>query len=258
MFLFAHKTKTPLSTYADSYRHPATIKQDYKDPPLWAWEENKFITKGLRKPMVECHVDQQSLEKVVKNAVEDYTHKPPVTGKPYLPQKYWIPEAEAEKYKPNFISGDRYATGKTGPYNAGWNKYPTCLPRLPKESGMEPVTPGTPVDGPPKSEHFNNYEREVMVNMLNSLTRKQLPSIQPRNIRSIPPLNHRPGMKCMISNLPPRLYDFANVKWNSSHFKFIGGPQRNHFVIHPEFMSENCSVYRSCQAMIRAKDEVVK
>ncbi|XP_074136335.1 sperm microtubule inner protein 6 isoform X3 [Sminthopsis crassicaudata] len=181
MFLFAHKTKTPISTYADSYRHPATIKQDYKDPPLWAWEENKFITKGLRKPMVESHVDQQSLEKMVKNAVEDYTNKAPVTGKPYLPQKYWIPEAEAEKYKPTYISGDKYATGKTGPQNnAGWNKYPTCLPRLPKENGMEPVTHGTPVDGPPKPERFNNYEREVMVNMLNSLTRKQLPSIQPR------------------------------------------------------------------------------
>ncbi|XP_043834917.1 spermatid-specific manchette-related protein 1 isoform X1 [Dromiciops gliroides] len=180
MFLFAHKTKTPISTYTDSYRPPSSIKQDYKDPPLWAWEENKFVSKGLKRPMLERHVDQQSLEKMVKRAVEEYSYKGSVPGNPYLPHKYWISEAE-ERYNPTFISGDRYGTWRTGPYNsAGWNKYTTYLPRLPKEAGMETVIRGMPLDYPPKPDRFNNYEREVVVNMLNSLSRNQLPSIQPR------------------------------------------------------------------------------
>ena len=44
MFLFSHKTKTPIRTYSDSYRAPTSIKEVYKDPPLWAWEANKFVT----------------------------------------------------------------------------------------------------------------------------------------------------------------------------------------------------------------------
>lgn len=44
MFLFSHKTKTPISTYSDSYRDPTSIKEGYKDPPLWAWEANRFVT----------------------------------------------------------------------------------------------------------------------------------------------------------------------------------------------------------------------
>lgn len=44
MFLFSRKTKTPISTYSDSYRAPTSIKEVYKDPPLWAWEANKFVT----------------------------------------------------------------------------------------------------------------------------------------------------------------------------------------------------------------------
>ena len=44
MFLFSRKTKTPISTYNDSYRAPTSIKEVYKDPPLWAWEANKFVT----------------------------------------------------------------------------------------------------------------------------------------------------------------------------------------------------------------------
>lgn len=44
MYLFSRKTKTPISTYTDSYRAPTSIKEVYKDPPLWAWEANKFVT----------------------------------------------------------------------------------------------------------------------------------------------------------------------------------------------------------------------
>lgn len=44
MFLSSRKTKTPISTYSDSYRAPTSIKEVYKDPPLCAWEANKFVT----------------------------------------------------------------------------------------------------------------------------------------------------------------------------------------------------------------------
>lgn len=45
MFLFSRKTKTPISTYSDSYRPPTSIKEVYVDPPLRAWETNKFVTR---------------------------------------------------------------------------------------------------------------------------------------------------------------------------------------------------------------------
>ncbi|XP_026944778.1 sperm microtubule inner protein 6 isoform X3 [Lagenorhynchus albirostris] len=69
-----------------------------------------------------------------------------------------------------------------GPYNCtGWNKCATYLPRLPKEAGMETVVRGMPLVYPPKPERLNAYEREVVVNMLNSLSRnKPLPEITPR------------------------------------------------------------------------------
>ncbi|XP_060266855.1 sperm microtubule inner protein 6 isoform X3 [Ovis aries] len=67
-----------------------------------------------------------------------------------------------------------------GPYNC-WDKCTTYLPRLPKEAGMETVVRGMPLVYPPKPERLNAYEREVVVNMLNSLSRNQpLPQITPR------------------------------------------------------------------------------
>nr|XP_037854246.1 spermatid-specific manchette-related protein 1 isoform X1 [Chlorocebus sabaeus] len=68
------------------------------------------------------------------------------------------------------------------PYNSSCcNKYTTYLPRLPKEAGMETAVRGMPLECPPKPERLNAYEREVMVNMLNSLSRnQQLPRITPR------------------------------------------------------------------------------
>ncbi|XP_074052682.1 sperm microtubule inner protein 6 isoform X2 [Macrotis lagotis] len=240
-----------------------------------------LVTQGLKKPMLENQINKQSLEKMVKRAVEEYSYKGSVPGNSYLPNKYWISEAE-ERCNPTFISGDRYATWRTGPYNsAGWNKYATYLPRLPKEVGLETEIRGMPLEYTPKSERFNSYEQEVVVNMLNSLSRKQLPAIQPRytvpgrlpfqgyespctgrhyclrgmdyyatgvpsnechltqlTVRSAPPFNHRPPPP------PSSMYHYTNLKWNTSHFKLIGGPQRNHYIIHPEFVSDTHPVYR--------------
>lgn len=44
MFLFAHKTKTPISTYTESYRPPQSMMHNYKEPLSNTWKKNEFIT----------------------------------------------------------------------------------------------------------------------------------------------------------------------------------------------------------------------
>uniref|UniRef100_H9GAR2 Sperm microtubule inner protein 6 n=1 Tax=Anolis carolinensis TaxID=28377 RepID=H9GAR2_ANOCA len=130
------------------------------------------LLQGLTVPRVDHPIDQNHLDKLVKRAVQEYAYMNPTEASVYRPYKYWVTREE-EKFNPVFTGDDRYATWRTGPYNsAGWNRYTTYLPRIPKESGMESIL------RPPKPERLNNYEREVVVNMLNSLSRKQLPSLQ--------------------------------------------------------------------------------
>ncbi|XP_030109697.1 sperm microtubule inner protein 6 isoform X4 [Mus musculus] len=85
-----------------------------------------------------------------------------------------------DKCCPSYLDNDRYNTWKTSPCSNYWNKYTGCLPRLSKDTGMESVR-GMPLEYPPKQERLNAYEREVVVNMLNSLSRNRtLPQIVPR------------------------------------------------------------------------------
>ncbi|XP_034358176.1 sperm microtubule inner protein 6 isoform X4 [Arvicanthis niloticus] len=156
MFLFSRKTKTPISTYSDSYRAPTSIKEVYKDPPLWAWEANKFVTPGLTQTM-HRHVDPEALQKMAKCAAQDYTYKSSISGHPYLPEKYWLSQDEEDKCCTSYLDNDRYNTWKTNPYNNYWNKYTTCLPRLSKDTGMETVVRGMPLEYPPKPERLNAY-----------------------------------------------------------------------------------------------------
>ncbi|XP_059110128.1 spermatid-specific manchette-related protein 1 isoform X1 [Peromyscus eremicus] len=298
MFLFSRKTKTPISTYSDSYRAPTSIKEVYKDPPLWAWEANKFVTPGLTQTM-HRHVDPEALQKMVKCATQDYTYKSSISGHPYLPEKYWLSQDEEDKCCTSYLDNDRYNSWRTGPpYNSYWNKYTTCLPRLPKDAGMETVVRGMPLEYPPKPERLNAYERDVVVNMLNSLSRNRtLPQIAPRcgcvdplpgrlpfqgyespcsgrhyclrgmdycttgdtsterrlrplcseepTVRSVSPYGHRPGMLCAVTTPPLSYYPFPNLRWDTSHFKKTGGPQRNNYVVHPEFVSESYPLYHS-------------
>ncbi|XP_013214496.1 sperm microtubule inner protein 6 isoform X3 [Ictidomys tridecemlineatus] len=157
MFLFSRKTKTPISTYSDSYRAPTSIKEVYKDPPLWAWEANKFVTRGLTQTM-ERHVDPEALQKMIKCATQDYGYKSSISGHPYFPEKYWLSQEEEDKCLSSYMDNDRCSTWRTEPYNcAYWNKYTTCLPRLPKEAGMETVVRGMPLECPSKPERLNAY-----------------------------------------------------------------------------------------------------
>ncbi|KAG5213106.1 hypothetical protein JEQ12_008892 [Ovis aries] len=95
MFLFSRKTKTPISTYSDSYRAPTSIKEVYKDPPLWAWEANKFVTRGLTQT-AQRHVDPDALQKMLKCAVQDYSCKGSIPSHPYFPEKYWLCPEEGD------------------------------------------------------------------------------------------------------------------------------------------------------------------
>ncbi|XP_060055248.1 sperm microtubule inner protein 6 isoform X2 [Erinaceus europaeus] len=293
MFLFSRKTKTPVSTYTDSYRAPTSIKEVYKDPPLYAWEANKFVTPGLTHTM-RRQVDPEALQKMLRCAVEDYTYKSCIPAHPYLPEKYWISQMEDRCYP----YGDRCNILRMEPYYcSGWNnRYTTCLPQLPKDAGMETVVRGMPLECPPKPEQLNSYERSVVANMLNTLTRYQtLPQITPRcgcvdalprrlpfqgyqsacsgrhyclrgmdyyltgepctqrslrplcsqlpTVRSVPPCEHRPGMQCAVITPPPSYCPCPNLRWDTSHFKKTGGPQRNNYVVHPEFVSESYPKY---------------
>ncbi|KAI5158337.1 spermatid-specific manchette-related protein 1 isoform X2 [Manis pentadactyla] len=293
MFLFSRKTKTPISTYSDSYRPPTSIKEVYKDPPLWAWETNKFVTPGLTQT-IQRHVDPEALPKMVKCAMQDYCYKDSIPGHPYLPEKYWLSQEE-DKCNPNYLCSDPYNTWRTKPYNCtSWNKHTMYLPRLPKEAGMETVVRGMPLEYPTKPDRLNAYEREVVVNMLNSLSRNQ-PQITPRcgcadplpgrlpfqgyesacsgrhyclrgmdyyatglpgterrlrppcaqqpTVRSVSPYEHRPGMQCAVITPPPSYCPSPNLRWFTSHFKKTSGPQRNNYVVHPEFVSETYPDY---------------
>uniref|UniRef100_A0A8D2LMR0 Chromosome 9 open reading frame 24 n=1 Tax=Varanus komodoensis TaxID=61221 RepID=A0A8D2LMR0_VARKO len=181
MFIFSHKTATPISTYTDSYRIPRRTKESYTEPSPCAWlPPPPSPWGGLTVPRVEHPVDQAHLEKMVKQAEQEYSYRNSIEPTAYRPYKYWVTREE-ERFNPVFIGDDRYATWRTGPYNsAAWNRYTTYLPRIPREAGMETILRGMPMQYPPKPERLNNYEREVVVNMLNSLSRKQLPSLQHR------------------------------------------------------------------------------
>ncbi|KAI4542382.1 hypothetical protein MJG53_020480 [Ovis ammon polii x Ovis aries] len=225
MFLFSRKTKTPISTYSDSYRAPTSIKEVYKDPPLWAWEANKFVTRGLTQT-AQRHVDPDALQKMLKCAVQDYSCKGSIPSHPYFPEKYWL---------------------------------------CPEEGRALLLT----------------HSREVVVNMLNSLSRNQpLPQITPR-CGCVDPLPGRlpfqgyesacsgrhyclrgmdysvSGPPCTERRLRPLCTELPTVrfagprrrrapppnKWDTSHFKKTGGSQRNNYVVHPEFVSETYPDY---------------
>lgn len=45
MFIFAHKTDTPISTYRDSYRVPCRTDNSYKEPNLSMGDMSHLVSK---------------------------------------------------------------------------------------------------------------------------------------------------------------------------------------------------------------------
>ncbi|XP_054979983.1 spermatid-specific manchette-related protein 1 [Sorex araneus] len=195
MFLFSRKTKTPISTYTDSYRVPTSIKEVYKDPSLRVWEANKSVTRGLTQRRQQPECSNTALQRMVNCTVQDYPYKDSFTGHPYFPEKYWISPLAANRCSPNYQWEDQYKPWRMEPsYYTSWNnRYLTPLPQLPKIPGME-TSGGMLEECPCRPERFSpcgldlQYslrpcasENQVMANMMHSLSRYQpLPQISPR------------------------------------------------------------------------------
>ncbi|XP_049627031.1 spermatid-specific manchette-related protein 1 [Suncus etruscus] len=176
MFLFSHKTKTPISTYTDSYRVPTSIKEVYKDPSLRVWEVNKFVTRGLTQRMQHPE-NLDDLQRMVNCTMQDYTYKDTFTGHPYFPEKYWISPLEVNRCPPNYQWGDQYNSWRMEPYYyVSWNnRYPTFLPPLPKQpaqtlralgdaaEGAGQAGYGGPARAPQKEQVFVARDRVSML-----------------------------------------------------------------------------------------------
>ncbi|KAG8131330.1 hypothetical protein E2320_017903, partial [Naja naja] len=58
-------------------------------------------------------------------------------------------------------------------------------------------------------------------------------------VGSFPYYDHQVDMMlcARLPSLPPS-FPYMNLKWDTSHFKRSGGPERDSYIIHPEFVSE--------------------
>ncbi|NXJ05207.1 SMRP1 protein, partial [Odontophorus gujanensis] len=69
--------------------------------------------------------------------------------------------------------------------------------------------------------------------------RRHLHALPEPTVRSIPCCNYSPAvMVCAPTYLPQPSYPYMSPRWDSSHFKKLGGVQRGSYAIHPEFTSE--------------------
>ncbi|NXC45415.1 SMRP1 protein, partial [Penelope pileata] len=302
MFLFSQKHRTPVSTYTDSYRPPCTLTKSIRErAPLSLCKENKFVTQGLTMTQEKNTLSQGQPDKLIKAVMQEYLYWNAVDPTAYWPEKYWLTRPE-EKYNPVLVNEDKYISWRTGPYNsAAWNKYCTYLPLPPKEKRMETFLRSIPVPYPPKPACLNDYEKEVVADMLRRVSRLSPPSVQPvysmsgrkpfqgyyspcsgrhyclrgmdyyvdgdpsirrhlntlaeRTVRlgwdgtswewingcfgSIPCCNYSlTAIPCAPTRPPQPSYQYMSPRWDSSHFKKLGGVQRGSFTIHPEFSSE--------------------
>ncbi|XP_068782485.1 sperm microtubule inner protein 6-like [Struthio camelus] len=256
MFLFAQETKTPVSTYTDSYRPPNSVKKTFQEPPSLLWKENKFVTKGLAMPPVQNPASQGQPEKLLRAAAQEYAYRNATDPTAYWPEKYWVTRQE-ERFNPVFVDEDTYVTWRTAPYNsAAWNKYTAYLPRLPKEAKMETVPRGVPLRHPPRPEHLDLCEGQAVADALGGVSRPQLPSLQrPHAAAARKPCQgyYSPcsgrhyclrGMDYYADRglaASRHLHPLAErtVRWDTSHFRKAGGVQRGSYTIHPEFVSES-------------------
>ncbi|NWI67333.1 SMRP1 protein, partial [Todus mexicanus] len=276
MFLFARKHKTPVSTYTDSYRPPCSVKRTVKDLDLQqVWKENNFVTQGLTMPPVQNPSQGQS-EQLLKTAIEACCRNTTDPAS-FRPWKYWLGRSE-EKYNPVLVNEDKYVTWRTGPYNsAAWNKHSSCLPLPPKDTRMETYLHSVPTSCSPKLVCFTPFEREVMVDMLHSVPlysvtgrggpsqgyyspcsgrhyclrgmdyyvdgssaiRRHLHGLGERAVRSTPCCSCSPRPTLCVSTRCHRPSNtYSSPRWDTSHFKKIGGPRKGSYIIHPEFASE--------------------
>ncbi|KAM6364379.1 LOW QUALITY PROTEIN: sperm microtubule inner protein 6-like [Pluvialis apricaria] len=158
MFLFAQKSKTPVSTYTDSYCLLCSVKKTIQEQALLQlWKRNKFVMQGLTMPLVQNLGSRGQPARLIKAAMQEYyRNATDPTG--WLAPKN-IPACRfyvAEKYNAVFVNKDKYITWRMGPYNStAWNKHSSYLPLLPKEMKMETFLHSIPVLCHPKPACLN-------------------------------------------------------------------------------------------------------
>ncbi|XP_064294813.1 sperm microtubule inner protein 6 [Phalacrocorax carbo] len=276
MFLFSKKHKTPVSTYTDSYRPPRSVKKTIQEQgPQQLQKENKFVTQGLTMPPVQNPVSRGQSEQQIKAAIQEYYRNIDPTA--YWPWKFWQARSK-EKYNPVFVNEDKYITWRTGPCNsAAWNKHSSYVPLLPKETRMDTFLHSILVPYPPKSTCLNQFEREVVANVLQKLpvytvtgrgpfqgyyspcsgchyclrgtdyyvdgaptTRRHLHALGEKAVRSTPCCSYSPRaiFSTYTHRAQPSSPYYRSPRWDTSHFSKTGGVQRGSYTIHPEFISE--------------------
>ncbi|KAM9262064.1 sperm microtubule inner protein 6 [Morus bassanus] len=245
MFLFSKKHKTPVSTYTDSYRPPCSVKKTIREEsPQQLWKENKFVTQGLTMPPVQNPASQGQSEQLIKAAIQEYYRNTDPAA--YWPWKYW-PVRSKEKYNPVFVNEDKYITWRTGPYNStAWSKQSSYLPLLPKETRTDTFLHSILMPYPPRTTCLNQFEREVVANVLHRLPVYTVTGRGPFQSYCNPCSGCHyclRGMDYYVDGAAAtrrHLHTLGEraVRWDMSHFSKTGGFQRGSYTIHPEFISE--------------------
>ncbi|NXH21905.1 SMRP1 protein, partial [Bucco capensis] len=270
MFLISKKHKTPVSTYSDSYCLPYSDKKTTQEQTSeQLWKEDKFLTQGLMMPPVQSLVSQGQPEQMIALGRQGYYRKV-INFAAGMPKNYWLDRSQG-KYNPIFINENKYVTWRTGPYNsAAWSKHSSYLPLLPKETRMGIFLHSTPVPYPLKLTCVSQSEREAVTNMLNKQPVYTMRGREPfqgyyspssgrhyflqgmdyytdgtaGTRRSVPCCSYTPRAMFFTSThyaQSPSLNHSAFPRWNMSHFMKAGQVQRDSYIIHPEFVSEDYS-----------------
>ncbi|NXE75356.1 SMRP1 protein, partial [Cochlearius cochlearius] len=262
MFLFSKKHKTPISTYTDSYRPPCSVKKTvHEQVPQQLWKENKFVTQGLTMPPVQNPSSQGQPEQLINVATQEY-YRSSVDRVAYWPEKYCLARPEG-KYSPVFVNDVNYITWRTGPYNsAAWNKHSSYLPPLTKDARMETFLHRIPVTYPVTPTCLNQFEKELVADRLPVYTvtgrgpfqlyyspcsgRHYCLREMDYYVDGARAIRRNAGSQKQVFSSssspdfhPPTADNFiCSPRWDTSHFKRIGGVQRGSYTIHPEFVSE--------------------
>ncbi|EMP29434.1 Putative protein C9orf24 like protein [Chelonia mydas] len=223
MFLFARKTKTPISTYTDSYRAPNSMRKTFQEPPMTLWSENKFVTEGLTVPRVENQVNQAHLEKMIKHAVQEYSYKNTIEPTAYRPEKYWLTRPEEREVVVNMLNSLSRSQ----------------LPSVRHESTLPGRKPFQGYYSPCTGRHYCVRGMDYYVDGA-PCNERQLNQLVEKIVRNIPYCDcSQETMGYAPLHNPPQSFPYMNLKWDTSHFQKAGGPQKDNYVIHPEFVSES-------------------
>ncbi|XP_026543317.1 spermatid-specific manchette-related protein 1 [Notechis scutatus] len=221
MFLFATKTKTPISTYTDSYRPPNTMKKAFEEAPMTLWSENKFVT--------QPHSSWSAIKSSKSTLSSGFDRLPKscninMPGLRFQPSRYFdglflLLEREVVVNMLNSLSR------KQLPYVR--HQYP--IPgRMPYQGYYSPCT----------DRHYCLRGMDYYVDGAPS-TERQISQLVEKIVRSFPYYDHQVDMMlcARLPSLPPS-FPYMNLKWDTSHFKRSGGLERDSYIIHPEFVSE--------------------